>query len=164
MSAASDEADTATLGCFFPSMPNHVQVEDELKIIPLDLKSASSLETFGAGKGTAVQSIVLVAWSLVLREFVGSDSVRFGWSVHAKDDFSAGIQSYGVNIYDSMVVQDIIQHFDRLQADNADGLQASEPYPFNSCVIMTKSNKDESLDNVNIPLDRWGKDIIPTVS
>lgn len=121
MSATSGEADSVTAACFFPSMPDHAQVEDELKVIPLDLKFMTLLEECVISKGSTLQTVYLVAWSLVLREFVRTDSVCFGYSVPAKDEPSVRIQSYNHNIHDSMFIQDITWHFNRLQAENSKG-------------------------------------------
>lgn len=164
MSAASGEADSATAACFFPSMPDHAQVEDELKIIPFDLDSMSSWEACVLRQGITLHTVFLVAWSLVLREFVRTDSVRFGCSVSAKDESPIRLQSYSINIHDSMSIQDIIRHFDLLEANNAEAPHASEPYPFNSCIMMVGSNKNDSSDNVNATSHHWGKGILPTVS
>ena len=123
----------------------------------------TSLEECVLSKGSTLQTVYLVAWSLVLRQFVRTDSVCFGYSVPAKDEASFRIQSYSNNIHDSISIQDITWHFDRLQADNSGGPYASEPYPFNSGVIAVESNEHESSYHVDVAPGRWGKDILTTV-
>lgn len=164
MSTALGVADAEAISCFFPSMPHHIQVEDELKIIPVHVNSVSLLEAFVVGKEIAIQSVFLVAWSLVLREFVGTDFVRFGLSVPAKSESPICIQSYSININNSTEIQEICRHFDLLQAGNAESLQAPEPNHFNSCIIIVESDADDISNNFNVAPHHWGKDILPLVS
>ena len=143
---------------------NHVDVEDEVKTLSFDGDSGSSLEAFAVSKGVALQSIYLSAWSLVLREFVGSDFVRFGRLVLINNASPIRMQSYSANINDWTEIRDLFRHFDLLQAENAEALQAQQSYPFNSCLIMMENNADGILNNFNLSPDHWSKEIFHAVS
>ena len=79
--------------CFFPSLAEGSVAQSELRTLEVELPCAGGLQSFCARTGVTLSNMLQLAWALVLRAYIGSSDVCFGYLASGRDVPVPGIQN-----------------------------------------------------------------------
>ncbi|KAJ0418108.1 hypothetical protein BJY00DRAFT_315323 [Aspergillus carlsbadensis] len=114
----------------------------ELKSVKMDFHRFSELRQLGQRESVTVANLVLAAWSLVLREFTGSQDVCFGYLSAGRDVPVQGIQD-AVGIFINMLCCRVQFVHGQSFADIYKSVQADffRSIPYQTCSLATVQNE-----------------------
>ncbi|KUJ06201.1 acetyl-CoA synthetase-like protein [Mollisia scopiformis] len=89
--------------CHLDVLNDNLKVEKNLRTLVLPLTDSSELERFCGKNGFTMSNVLQFVWAMVLKAYVGTDEVAFGYLTSGRDAPIQGIQDAAVGAFINML-------------------------------------------------------------
>jgi amino acid adenylation domain-containing protein/non-ribosomal peptide synthase protein (TIGR01720 family) len=126
-----------TDSCIFPTLTDGLVTNGHrIRSVDVDVDSVSDMDRFCEQHGITLSNLFQTAWAFVLRAFVGTDSVNFGYLASGRDIPIPGIE-YAIGPFINMLVCNVQFESTALLATVLDKTQTdyAESLPYQHCSL-----------------------------